>query len=205
MRTYNIKDWRPFFQQTLDNINHSSNRALGGTISPAQVNTPLLDDSVRDLRTMVQATGYNQRAPIQGMKDIRVGSYVFIDHADNNKAFAKSFHLKRSQLYLVYRIDRTLEPFKYYVKTLTGQPLPRFLYRNQLKKAYGNIQKRIFNIDRIVKKRTDPDGKTYYLIRWLNYPPSHDSWEPAKFIDKQLAEAQHEKNQLLAKIQRSKT
>lgn len=37
---------------------------------------------------------------------------------------------------------------------------------------------RFFIVDKILKKRQDREGNVEYLVRWQNYPPSYDSWEP---------------------------
>lgn len=39
-------------------------------------------------------------------------------------------------------------------------------------------QDRFFVIEKLLDKKIDERGAEQYLVRWQNYPPEYDSWEP---------------------------
>ena len=39
----------------------------------------------------------------------------------------------------------------------------------------------MYVVEKILKERTR-NGKKQYLVRWRNYPPAFDSWEPAENV-----------------------
>mmetsp|Transcript_12847 Transcript_12847/g.23908 ORF Transcript_12847/g.23908 Transcript_12847/m.23908 type:complete len:246 (+) Transcript_12847:69-806(+) len=41
----------------------------------------------------------------------------------------------------------------------------------------------MYTVDKIVGKRMFPDGKPRYKVRWKNYPPSDDTWEPLEHLE----------------------
>lgn len=43
---------------------------------------------------------------------------------------------------------------------------------------------RFYVIEKLLSKRYDQDGNEEYLVRWQNYPPEWDSWEPRQELER---------------------
>ncbi|XP_074604306.1 chromobox protein homolog 7-like [Brevipalpus obovatus] len=62
----------------------------------------------------------------------------------------------------------------------------------------------IYLAEKIVKKRRNKKGKIQYLVKWKNYPPKHNTWEPEEnildrvliklFERQERQKSQHDKN-----------
>lgn len=51
-------------------------------------------------------------------------------------------------------------------------------------KRFSTPSGEYYPIERILDRKVDSAGNILCLVRWQNYSPSHDSWEPfANFTD----------------------
>jgi hypothetical protein len=165
MRYYNTLNWQEILPTIVHNLNHTTNRKLGNETSPAEVNSPIFDDYVRNLHAVVaRRAPINKRFPNIKENEFKIGDYCYVDFLAD--AFSKGYHLKRGQLFKITKIDNIQKPYKFYLEDLLGKPLPRFCYAHELKKFYGSLKTHNWPIDHIVgKPRIDKDGKKWYKIR----------------------------------------
>ena len=167
MRFYHTQNWPIILQKVVFNINHSVTKKLGDAVSPAEVNSPIYDDYVRELHSLVakEQPPSNKRYPNKTEKSFKIGDYCYLEFQKD--VFSKGYHLKRGQLYRIYKIDNLQSPYKFYLEDLNKKELPRFYYAHQLKKFYGDLKKHSFPIDHIVKTRTDKQGQKWHKIRYV--------------------------------------
>lgn len=66
---------------------------------------------------------------------------------------------------------------------------------HQLQLADVN-EDRFYVIEKLLKKRNDANGNEQYLVRWQNYPPDYDSWEPREELEKNALDMIHQFNRL---------
>ena len=53
---------------------------------------------------------------------------------------------------------------------------------------------RFYVIQKLLNKRLDAKGNEEYLVRWQNYPPNYDSWEPRAELEKNAMDMINEYN-----------
>ena len=41
----------------------------------------------------------------------------------------------------------------------------------------------LYDVEKILDKRTQPDGQVEYLLKWVNWEENHNSWEPEELLD----------------------
>jgi Chromo (CHRromatin Organisation MOdifier) domain/Integrase core domain len=73
---------------------------------------------------------------------------------------------------VIYTVEKasSLQPKPVYT---IGDSQPRRYYKEDLQKVNENLQR----VEKILKRRTNK-GVVELLVKWLNYPPSHNSWVP---------------------------
>lgn len=77
-----------------------------------------------------------------------------------------------------------VEPAAYRIRDANGEDMDGLFYEKQLQKT---AQGEIYLVDTLLKKRVRA-GKTEYLTRWLGYPESMATWEPAENVKDTLAQ-----------------
>ena len=82
------------------------------------------------------------------------------------------------ELFTIESILYKTDPITYTVKDDAGVTLRGTFYKEELQKV---SEKAVYRIANILKKRR-VKGEQQYLIRWLGYPSSFDSWVPAKDV-----------------------
>ncbi len=57
------------------------------------------------------------------------------------------------------------------------------------------MAKDIYEVEKVVDKRRNPQGKDEYLVKWVGYPSYQNTWEPLKNLKfvKDLVEEFEEK------------
>lgn len=54
--------------------------------------------------------------------------------------------------------------------------------KNKKRKQRDFEEDETYTVERILKKRV-VDGRTQYLLKWMNYPESESTWEPQEHLD----------------------
>lgn len=109
----------------------------------------------------------------------KVGDTVRISNI--RTAFERGYHTNFThELWKVASVLSNEPQPRYTVEDLKGVKLEGVLNENELV-AYQPAVDELYVVDKILKQRTRR-GKKEYLIRWRNYPPSFDSWEPAENV-----------------------
>ena len=61
---------------------------------------------------------------------------------------------------------------------------------------YSTQEQRRYEIEKLVGAGLDDEGRELYRVRWLGYPPSSDTWEPANQLPRELVTAYKRKHHL---------
>ena len=109
----------------------------------------------------------------------KVGDSVCISHLRG--AFNRGYHTNfTEEIWKVATVLSNEPQPRYTVEDLQGRPLNCVLNENELV-AYEPEDDEMYVVEKILKERTR-NGKKQYLVRWRNYPPAFDSWEPAENV-----------------------
>ena len=103
--------------------------------------------------------------------DLTVGDGVRIVDKDRRKAFRRGYEIQNTEeIFIVNAIDKEQRPPIYQLKDLRGEEISGIFYREELIKSRMPEEGSDFPI-RILQKR-----KNRYLVHWVGYPDSFDSW-----------------------------
>ncbi|MDI9312367.1 MAG: DDE-type integrase/transposase/recombinase [Limnohabitans sp.] len=109
--------------------------------------------------------------------DYKIGDKIRIPYDKNT--FHKSYYpLWKDNIYYVSRIKNSYPVKQIKVKDEEGRELKQSFYKHELQK----INKSAYRIEKIIKKR-NIKGEAQYLVKWLGYPSSYNSWEPEDNIE----------------------
>ncbi len=90
---------------------------------------------------------------------------------------------------VVYTIDNKVKgkhkPM-YMLQSLEGTKFPQKFYPEEVQK----IRENLYRIEKIIKRETR-NGRRGFIVKWLNYPESHNSWVPEADIINLNAERSH--------------
>ena len=108
----------------------------------------------------------------------KIGDWVRIS-AFKSK-FHKSYKMNfKPDIYVIYEIRTKMPIPMYKLKSLDkGEPIIGTWYESQLQKVSKDVEGAEFKIERIVKTRKRKGEEKEYLIKWMYYPESENTWEP---------------------------
>jgi transposase InsO family protein len=185
-RTLKERMWRYFstvhnyryidiLQKLVNSYNNSIHSSIG--IAPALVNKSNKEAVRKKLRSSVV---YNKRSTPR----YKIGDNVRIDRAKN--IFEKGYEYKWSrEIFSVDKVYDLYKPFMYRLNDSNNERIEGRFYEQQLEPVLVSKSTE-YDIERIVAKRVRK-GKTEYLLKYLGYPESANTWEPAENI-KQISQ-----------------
>lgn len=167
-------------QQAVDNLNDNPSSRLGG-LKPSEIDHRYDDPKVRAMRDAARpdlkpitwremesnqkSYESNKRNPYQ------TGALVF--HTPEGRLnFQKS--KKLGALYRIRQVRAEKSPPMFKLETLSGHPLKKTFYREEIQFANLKPKQRIYDIEKVVRKRTRL-GKTQYLVKYKNHDKLHVS------------------------------
>ena len=123
-----------------------------------------------NLLEMVKANKLTSR------KDFGIGSKVRIKYELG--PFDKSFYPNWSEhIYTIYGIDRSKENSVFLLKEYDGTTLDRKFYYDELQEVIEDE----YRVEKIIKRKT-VRGSVFYLVKWLGYSNTYNSWIPSQDI-----------------------
>lgn len=180
IRTLKTRLWRYFthtrskryidvLQKFVDSYNSTVHSSIG--MKPACVNPYNLNVVKKNLQT--RHRGKTNRKP-----KYSIGTFVRISRVPN--VFRKGYERGWSnEIFKIARISTTRQPPVYFLTDLNAELIDCFYYEEELNPV-GESD--LFEIEKIIKKRTEKNGKTNCLVRWKGYTSDFDSWIPAESI-----------------------
>jgi hypothetical protein len=164
--------WPKVIQAVVSNINHTENKALNYLV-PADLNSPSDDSIVREERR-----GKTSVIPLKKTieKNLQAGTYVYADFPD--EPFTKAFDFARGMVFIISHVNTQEKPYLYSLKELNDKPVKKKYYSWQLRVA-PDPYKTNLPIEKILEERKKGSQKEY-LVKWLFYDSSYNSWVPKK-------------------------
>ena len=172
-RTLKEKLWRYFTRKNnlryvealpliVRSYNHSHHRSI--KTSPAHV--------TRKNQEQVWQTLYGQtletkkpRRPLQKGDRVRISK--------SRRVFKKGYLSSwTEELFTISRVNKTI-PVTYVLKDDQNEELEGNFYHEEIQKVG---EKQVYRIEKVLKHRTGRNGQKEYLVQWLGYPSSFNSW-----------------------------
>jgi Integrase core domain/Chromo (CHRromatin Organisation MOdifier) domain len=85
------------------------------------------------------------------------------------------------EVFYVDKIYRQYLPFMYRVRDVTGEVVKGRFYELELQPVIERAEQ-VYKIEKIVKRRKRKGHPPEVLIKWLGYPDSANTWEPATSV-----------------------
>ena len=152
--------WWNVLDKLVENYNNSYHRSIKMTpneVSPANEAT-------------VRATLYPRLPPPKKGK-YKVGQTVRITR--KRRPFQRGFHHQWS--YEIFKISkvRNTNPVTYELKDFDSQVLKGSFYESEINQVDKSAN--IYSVERVIRKRRR-QGAVQYLVKYLGYPDSFNSW-----------------------------
>ena len=77
------------------------------------------------------------------------------------------------EIFAIYEVQRTNPP-TYKIKDTAGKEIKGTFYEQELQKTMQEV----FRIEKVIRKRTNKQGKKEVFVKWKGYPASFNSWIP---------------------------
>lgn len=163
----NTKSYIDLLQDLVSGYNSAKHRSIG--MSPNEVDS----DTEDDVRQMLScATKKNKKSSLA----LKVGFHVRV--AKERTAFHKGYNpVWTEEIFKIASVQDTSPPM-FKIEDAAGETIAGSFYQQELQHV---SPKRIFKIEKILRKRTK-NGRKEVLVKWMGYPLSMSSWEPASEI-----------------------
>lgn len=156
-------DWVALLDPVVFALNNTPNRGMSELV-PADVNSPLFDETIRKAREDSRLKAVKKWAPLP-KKEFEVGQLVFVEPDLSNK-FRRGYHFSRGQLYRVSSKDTTDRPYTYKLVDVLGKRRKGVFYARQLEKGPDKIEDMVYPVEKILATRKDPDtGREKVKVR----------------------------------------
>ena len=166
----NTKTYITVLPQLIESYNRSYHTSLGKGKTPYEVHKLRDREAIADQFYSMYKKGMRSRKAISS--DLSVGDTVRITNKDRQSIFRKGYFIQNTEeIFKITKTDDSQMPSTFYLRDLAGDKVDGVFYRSELIKTSLPDQ---FPI-RILKKKI-VRRKTQYLVHWIGYPESFDSW-----------------------------
>lgn len=158
---YNTTRWIDILPSVTNQYNNRKHRTIG--CSPASVN---LDNYMKIWRKL-----YASRPQPKIRKDVQLGDRVRISRAKS--IFEKGYLPKwTEEEFIIDKISTKFSPIMFSLRDLAGNLIEGKFYRQEIQPI---ISSKNYLVEKIIKQKKI-GRTTWYLVHWLGYPNSMDSW-----------------------------
>ena len=163
--------WLPHLQMVVKALNNSYCRPINGR--PSDVTA----DNASALWDRLYGKG-SKKVDVSTPSKLHVGSWVRICEYKNTfeKGYTATFTKE------TFRITKVLSnriPTVYKIEDSNSEPILGVYYKEELV-AVVQDKGTVFQIEKIVKRKPDKEGKIKLLVKWKGYPSQMNSWIPAE-------------------------
>lgn len=157
-------NWIDIIEKIVDGINHSKSRAHG--MLPADIN---FSNAQKVWEKMYGNYLYGKKQRIK--PKFKKGDFIRMSHAKGQ--FEKGYIPNYSDEILeIDKVKRHTRPVLYKVKDEHGEKFKGSFYGEELTKVRKEADT-TYRIEKVLKKRTLPDGKKELLVKYIGYPETH--------------------------------
>ena len=180
-RTIKTKIWKYFtanntrryvdiLNQLIEKYNNTKHRSIGCT--PTVARQPA---SYQHVFKTLYAKKVKERRQVPRF---RIGNKIRI--LKKKKTFEKGFTPNwTEELFTISSIKDTKPP-TYTIQDMRGEPIQGSFYEAELQKSNQDV----FNIEKVIRKRTTKDGIREAYVKWHGYNNSFNSWIPLSHLKK---------------------
>lgn len=166
----NTKTYITVLPRLVESYNNSPHTSLGKGKTPHSVHNLRERKEISDQFYSMYKKGMRSRKTISS--DLSAGDTVRIANKDKQSLFRKGYNIQNTEeIFKIKQIDDSQTPTIFYLCDLAGEKVDGIFYRSELIKT---LLPDHFPI-RILKKKV-VRGKNQYLVHWIGYPKSFDSW-----------------------------
>ena len=170
MSAYNTYKYIDVLPKIVNTYNKTFHRSIG--MPPKDVDYSNQEDVWDYLYDNFSSTN-------RACKSLQVGDRVRISRV--KKTFEKGFTPSWSrELFTVHKVHKDIQPIVFTIKDDHGEIIDGRFYKEELQKVND---KNIYHISEILKKRTRKGNKEY-LVSWLGYDETFNSWVSSRDIVK---------------------
>ena len=166
----NTRKYIDILPDIIDSYNHSAHSSLGNKQTPHQVHS--ITDPTTIQRQFKYMYKYTPHLNKNISSNLSVGQYVRISDENRNHVFRRGYTVQNTiEIFQISKVDTSQKPTVYYLNDLQGEEIKGIFYRDELTPTKLPEH---FQIT-IIRKKT-VSGRKKYLVRWLGYPDSFNSW-----------------------------
>ena len=170
MSHYNTKKYIDILPDIIDSYNHSEHRGLGNKQTPSQVHNLSDPSEIKDQFHRMYKTPSPDKSKTSSI--LQLGQSVRLADEKRNWVFRKGYTIQNTlEIFKIKKIDARQFPTVYYLEDLQGEPIKGVFYREEL---IPTQLPEYYPIHILKKKRLA--GRKKYLVSWVGYPPSFNSW-----------------------------
>uniref|UniRef100_A0A1I8B053 Integrase catalytic domain-containing protein n=1 Tax=Meloidogyne hapla TaxID=6305 RepID=A0A1I8B053_MELHA len=153
--------WTEALQKIVNAINHSRSRAICG-LRPVDISFK----NARKIREKV----YGKIGANPNTKKPRFQKDDYVRMSTNKNVFAKGYLPNYSdEILQVDLVKKKANPNRYKVKDDKGERFEGYFYPEELTRVKKD-ENTSYRIEKVIRKRTNKDGKKEYLVKFFDYP-----------------------------------
>lgn len=159
------QNWTKVLPDIVDSYNHSVHRII--KTKPADVNYANVDE-IREIFHQQQ-----QQRPNTIVGDINIGDKVRISKVKS--VFAKGYLPNwTEEIFTVAEINRKFSPTTYKLRDYNNELIEGSFYRHEIQPIIHDDDDS-FIIEKVIQRRKR-GAELWYLVKWMGYPSSMNSW-----------------------------
>ena len=176
MSHYNTNKYIDILPDIIDSYNNSQHRSLGKQQTPTQIHNLSDPSEIKDQFHRMYKITYPSKNNTSSI--LSLGRTVRLADEKRNWIFRKGYTIQNTlEIFRIRKIDKKQFPIVYHLEDLQGDPVKGIFYKEELVPAklpeYYPIH--------IIKKKTIA-GRKKYLVRWVGYPPTFNSWIDEEYL-----------------------
>lgn len=166
----NTNNYVKILPKLVNSYNQSPHRSLGEGQTPSQVHQIKDQKLIQRQFFRMYKNGFQTGERVSS--DLDIGDSVRIVNKDRRSKFRRGFTVQNTiEIFKIRAIDKSQKPTTFYLQDLTGEEIEGVFYRPEL---VPTTIPETYPISIVKTKKVR--GKTKYLVHWIGYPQSVDSW-----------------------------
>ncbi|XP_069169185.1 uncharacterized protein [Procambarus clarkii] len=171
MTAHNTSRYLPILPDIIKAYNTTPHRGLGGR-TPVDVHALSRPQDIKKQFNLMYKSKDKPKAGLSSL--LAVGDTVRITLSNRISTFKKGFARQNTEeIFRIIRIDKSQPIPLYFLRDLNNKPIDGGFYKEELTLTHLPAA---FNIEKVLRKRTLPNNKLQYKVRYEGYDSSFDQW-----------------------------